>query len=385
MAGSLVELSVVEVVRMRATHVQRSFADLEFELQGIELDPVLKQISDFLDRHGPLVELVHRDLVRGLKRARTGRGGLGAVQVLRAFVLWRIKDWPYRELRERIADGYTLRQFTRFGSGKVAKADAFQRSFARLRPETVRQLNQAVLAALIKLGLEDARQLRVDTMVVETNIHYPTDSTLLWDGVRVLSRLVREGLAPHVPEAVRDFPNRTRRARRRMQTIARMRDRQGKRQRAWRRQYADLIAVTEEVVGHARAAARAAGATAVADPLRQLVIDALRAQIAHYATLTERVIAQTRRRVFAGRDGGGRGQTVLALRAAYRFDQTRQGPQAGGVRSQGLSGRESARLPDRLRCPRRESGGQRSGRALARRTSAAVCSAPRSVCRRSRL
>jgi len=300
MAGSLVELSVVEVVRMRATHVQRSFADLEFELQGIELDPVLKQISDFLDRHGPLVELVHRDLVRGLKRARTGRGGLGAVQVLRAFVLWRIKDWPYRELRERIADGYTLRQFTRFGSGKVAKADAFQRSFARLRPETVRQLNQAVLAALIKLGLEDARQLRVDTMVVETNIHYPTDSTLLWDGVRVLSRLVREGLAPHVPEAVRDFPNRTRRARRRMQTIARMRDRQGKRQRAWRRQYADLIAVTEEVVGHARAAARAAGATAVADPLRQLVIDALRAQIAHYATLTERVIAQTRRRVFAG-------------------------------------------------------------------------------------
>jgi len=125
-----------------------------------------------------------------------------------------MKDWPYRELRERIADGYTLRQFTRFGSGKVAKADAFQRSFARLRPQTVRRLNQAALDAIITLGLEDARQLRVDTMVVETNIHYPTDSTLLWDGVRVLSRVVREGLAQAVPEAAVEFPSRTRRARR---------------------------------------------------------------------------------------------------------------------------------------------------------------------------
>lgn len=287
---------------MRGKHLdlQRSFADLEFDLQGVELDPVLKQISDFLDRHSKLVEFVHQDLVRGLKRARTGRHGLRAVQVLRSFVLWRIKDWPYRELRERIADGYTLRQFTGFGSGKVAKADAFQRSFARLRPETVRHLNQAVLAAIIKLGLEDARQLRVDTMVVETNIHYPTDSTLLWDGVRVLSRLVREGLAQELPEAVLGFPNRTLRARRRMQEIARMRDRKGKRQRAWRRTYADLLAVTEEVVVHARVAATAAGATPVADPMRKLVIDYLREQVEHYAKLTERVVDQTRRRVFAG-------------------------------------------------------------------------------------
>lgn len=116
------------------------------------------------------------------RRACTGRAGLGAVQVLRSFVLWRIKDWPYRELRERIADGCTLRQFTRFGSGRVAKADAFQRSFARLQPATVRRLNQAVLEAIVELGLEDARQLRVDTMVVESDIHDPTDSTLLWDG-----------------------------------------------------------------------------------------------------------------------------------------------------------------------------------------------------------
>jgi IS5 family transposase len=232
------------------------------------------------------------------------------VQVLRSFVLWRIKDWPYRELRERIADGYTLRQFTRVGSSRVAKADAFQRSFARLRPETVRRLNHAVLEAIVKLGLEDARQLRVDTMVVESDIHYPTDSGLLWDGVRVLSRLVRAGLAKEVPAAVQDFPNRTRRARRRMQEIARMRDRKGKRQRAWRRKYADLLTVTDEVVIHARAAATTARATPVADVLRALLVEGLCLQIDHYAALTERVIEQTRRRVFAG-------ETVAAADKLY--------------------------------------------------------------------
>jgi len=285
---------------MRRKQLQRSFAELEFELQGVRLDPVLKQISDFLDRHGELVELVHKDLVRGLKRPRTGRAGLSAEQVLRSFALWRIKDWPYRELRERITDGYTLRQFTRFGSVPVPKMDAFQRGFARLRPETVRRLNHAVLNAIIKLGLEDARQLRVDTMVVETDIHYPTDSTLLWDGVRVLSRLVREGLAREVPEAVVEFPNRTRRARRRMQEITRMRDRKGKRQRAWRRKYADLLRVSEQVVAQACTAAIAARATPVADPLKHIVIQALCEEIQHYAELTERVIDQTRRRVFGG-------------------------------------------------------------------------------------
>lgn len=295
---------------MRGRHLQRSFAELEFEIQGVRLEPVLHEISGFLDRHGELLDLVEKDLVRGLKRAGTGRAGLGPVQVLRSFILWRIKDWPYRELRERIADGYTLRQFTRFGAGRVAKADAFQRSFARLSPATVRCLNEAVLHAIVKLGFEDATQLRVDTMVVESNIHYPTDSTLLWDCVRVLSRLIRGHLAPKLPEAVRGFSNHTRRARRRMQEIARMRDRRGKRQRAWRRKYRDLITLSHTVMVEARQAADTARATPVDDPIERLVIDGLSAEINHYATLTERVIDQTRRRVFAG-------ETVAAEEKLY--------------------------------------------------------------------
>lgn len=295
---------------MRGRHLQRSFAELELELQGVRLEPVLHEISDFLDRHGELLDLVEKDLVRGLKRAGTGRAGLGPVQVLRSFILWRIKDWPYRELRERIADGYTLRQFTRFGAGRVAKADAFQRSFARLTPATVRRLNEAVVRAIVKLGFEDAKQLRVDTMVVESNIHYPTDSTLLWDCVRVLSRLVRVHLAPKLPEAARGFSDHTRRARRRMQEIARMRDRRGKRQRAWRSKYRDLITLSHTAMVEARQAADTARATPVVDPMQGLLIDGLCVEIDHYAKLTERVIDQTRRRVFAG-------ETVAAEEKLY--------------------------------------------------------------------
>ena len=125
-----------------------------------------------------------------MRHPTTGRDGLTAEQTLRAYVLQRVKNWDLRELRERIADGLTLRIFTRFFSAPVPRHKAFHRAFCRLRPETVRVANELVIRWAVAQGLEDGRQLRGDTTVVETNIHFPTDSTLLWDGVRVLTRLV---------------------------------------------------------------------------------------------------------------------------------------------------------------------------------------------------
>jgi IS5 family transposase len=171
-----------------------TFADFELQSQGVALDATLQAVADFLDVHEDLVTLVHQDLVGGLQRPRTGRNGLSATQVLRAFVLQRVKAWDLRELRERIADGYTLRQFTTFDAHPVPKHDAFHRAFCRLTPATVRALNDAVVQAAVALGLEDGARLRVDTTVVETDIHWPTDSALLWDVVRVLTRVVGQNL-----------------------------------------------------------------------------------------------------------------------------------------------------------------------------------------------
>ena len=175
----------------RIADPQINFADIEFLIQGIDLDPILKRISDFLDDQPQIVERVRQDLERGLKKPATGRTAMTPTQVLRSLILMRVKNWDYRELRERIADGYTLRRFTGFYSQRVPKHDAFHRAFNKLRPHTLQALNDSVLKAAVDLGLEDGKRLRVDTTVVETDIHHPTDNTLLWDVVRVLTRAHR--------------------------------------------------------------------------------------------------------------------------------------------------------------------------------------------------
>src|SRR5438552_1772595 len=275
---------------MRSLPPQLSFADLELQFQGVQLDPSLRAISEFLDQHLTLVEQVRKDLERGLKNARTGRNGIVPSQVLRSLVLMRVKNWDYRELRERINDGFTLRAFTDFNSGLVPQHDAFNRAFLRLTPETVRAINQAVIQAAVVLGLEDGKTLRVDTTVVESNIHYPTDATLLWDSVRTLTRLIGD-LHEKLPGGVEGFTNRTRSARRRMQAIQRMSA--AERTHQQEPKYRELIRITEQVVNNARQVvekAKAAVAGAGADLIASVAIDALRNEITGYCQLDDRVI-----------------------------------------------------------------------------------------------
>jgi IS5 family transposase len=291
---------------------QIGFADLELE-RTVRLDPLLQQISNFLDQHGELVTVVHRDLNRSLKNARRGRRGLDAEQVLRSFVLRRTKNWDYRELAERVADGFTLRQFTRFGGAPVPRHHAFHRAFVRLQPATLRRINGAVVAAAVKLGLEDVEKLRLDTTVVETDIRYPRDSGLLWDTVRVLSRLV-EHIRELAPAAGQQFPCRMRRAKRRMQEIGRMRER-AQRARTLRRKYRDLISVTAEVIEQAEAAAANARHAACPGLLDAITLDALCDEVTRVAALGRRVMDQSERRVFGG-------QTVPADQKLYSIFET---------------------------------------------------------------
>ena len=104
---------------MRDDILQVSFADLELMSQGIETDPVLNQVSAYVDQHPELVQAVEQRLQQGLKNSKTGRRGLTGSQVLLSWILMRIKNWDYRELAERIRDAITLRLFTRFYSNPV--------------------------------------------------------------------------------------------------------------------------------------------------------------------------------------------------------------------------------------------------------------------------
>jgi IS5 family transposase len=281
----------------RAAKPQISFADWELLQQGILLEPLLQSISDFLDDHEELIEAVRRDLERGLKNPGTGRSGLTPPQVLRSLILMRVKNWNYRELRERITDGYTLRQFTDFYCQPVPKHDAFNRAFNRLTPETLQAVNELVVQAAVDVGLEDGQRLRVDTTVVQTDIHHPTDSTLLWDVVRVVTRLVLR-LSTAIQQRMQGFRNRTRAARRRMQEIQRMTPKE--RYERQTEKYRELIGVTEEVANSAQKVVEQTRKARGKDLVAEMAIPALRKEIDHYCELGDRVIDQARRRVLQG-------------------------------------------------------------------------------------
>lgn len=226
-----------------------------------------------------------------------GRGGLTPAQVLRSLVLMRVKSWDYRELRERIADGYSLRQFTHFYAQAVPQHHAFNRAFNRLTPESVRYINELIVQTAVELGLEDGDRLRVDTTVVQSEIHHPTDNTLLADAVRVITRLVKR-LGEIVPRATSLFHNRNRSAKRRSQEIQRMTSRE--RQTRQTRKYRELIEITQEVVQSARVALNKSPKATVSDVLEAAKLKGLRQEIEHYCQLGDKVIDQARRRVLEG-------------------------------------------------------------------------------------
>jgi transposase, IS5 family len=183
----------------------------------------------------------------------------------------------------------------------VPKHDAFNRGFNRLTTQTLKAINDMVVQAIVALGLEDGAKLRVDTTVVETDIHHPTDNTLLWDVVRVVTRLVGRLAKALEMRRIKGFRDRRRTAHRRMYEIQRMTTRQrqepGSRQTAT---YRELIGIAKEVVASARVALDNTVKRCGSDVLTVLKVGAIRDEIAHYCGLGERVIDQARRRVLDG-------------------------------------------------------------------------------------
>ncbi|MBV8069974.1 MAG: ISNCY family transposase [Acidobacteriaceae bacterium] len=266
---------------------------MELMNQGIEMDPVLKQISTIVEQNPDWIDAVAHELQRGLKKAGTGRRGLTAAQVLLSWVLMRIKNWDYRELAERIRDGITLRLFTRFFSQTVPTHKAFHRGHRRLSPELIHKLNQSLVQAAIQAGLEDGEALRGDTTVVETDVHHPTDASLLWDTVRVITRLLGQ-LRDLVPHQLPRYPKRTRAAKRRMYELQRMTASQREHQQVPK--YRELIGIAEEALKNGQ---HAVEATKELGPAASDVwmIEQLRAQIINFCQLGNRVVDQARRRV----------------------------------------------------------------------------------------
>jgi IS5 family transposase len=154
-------------------------------------------ISMILDQHSTLSELVAKDLSRG-KNPNDGRNGMTGEQALRAAILYRRTRMPYRDLAFHLMECPTYRNFVRLPYETSISKSALAQNIKAIRPETWEAINAAIVAGAKQEGIDDFEKIRADTTVVPTNIHRPTDSSLLNDCVRVITRLAKKAKAEYL-------------------------------------------------------------------------------------------------------------------------------------------------------------------------------------------
>jgi transposase, IS5 family len=171
---------------------QRSFGDGFIQETVDELWEGWMRHADIVLADEELLEIVYRALRQRHPRSGThGRPGTPAEVVLRMLLLKHIRDWTFAELEREVRSNLLYREFTHVGAEKVPDAKTMGRLAQALPPEVIEKLHARIVAIAQDRGIVSGKRMRVDTTVVETNIHYPTDSSLLGDGVRVLTRLMK--------------------------------------------------------------------------------------------------------------------------------------------------------------------------------------------------
>jgi transposase, IS5 family len=264
--------------------VQASLFDV---FAGREIGRELKAMSEWLDAHRALLGMVAEDLRRDGVRA-TGRQGLPAEAVLRCALLKQFRQLSYEELAFHLEDSASFRAFARLPWAWSPKKSVLQKTISAIRAETWEAINRTLLASARREKLEDGRVVRLDSTVTAALMHEPSDSSLLWDAIRVMVRLLQQADA-FLGCAERDWRNHCRAARKRRRAIEFTR---GRPQRV--QLYRELIKITRATDAYLR------GAAARLDPARDPAVALWRARVSHYRPLVEQIIAQTERWVLAG-------------------------------------------------------------------------------------
>jgi IS5 family transposase len=250
-----------------------------------------------------LLGTVYEALATRWPKSRTrGRRGTPAEVVLRLLLLKHMRNWSYAILEREVRANLVYRQFTRVGAEKVPDAKTLGRLGQALGPTVIEQIHQRVVAIAQENKIVQGRRLRVDTTVVETDIHHPTDSSLLGDGVRVLTRTMKHitELAGAAGTKLRD---RTRSVKFRVLDIARAsRSRASQSQQKLEQGYRKLLDASGRVVAQAKRFARAvaSGVKQAASVVEQAALQASAQYLETMIPRVKQVIRQTRERVIRG-------------------------------------------------------------------------------------
>ena len=253
---------------------------------ALEDETVIEVIAQALEKRWP-------------QSRRRGRHGTPAEVVIRMLILKHLFDWSYDEMEREVRANLVYRMFTRIDAGDVPDAKTILKIARALGPAVIEQLHRQVVEVAKRAGVTHGRRFRVDTTVVETNVHYPTDSTLLQDGVRVLTRILQRASTALGDPAGR-IRNRLRSVTRRALIIG-YEARSPKTRDAMVKSYRKLMATTRAVLRDtATMVRRLSQRVRTASPQVQLLLQRAQSRLQDMQPLVQRVVDQTRARVLGG-------------------------------------------------------------------------------------
>jgi IS5 family transposase len=289
------------MIEMR--RVQLSFGDGLIAEEVSDLRENWMAYADQVLSDDQIVAAVYEALAKRHPKSRSrGRRGTPAEVVLRLLVLKHIRNLSYDALEREVRPNLVYRDFTRVGGEKMPDAKTMGRWGLAIGPRVIKQIHDRIVTIARDEDVVAGRRMRVDTTVVETNIHYPTDSTLLGDGVRVLTRTMKKitDIAGTVGTKLRDC---SRSVKLRLLEIGRIARAKGPLNRErLRHRYCRLLDTTSRVVGQAKRFSQeiSDGVKRAADVLKQMALEGLRAELDTMVSLVRRVMYQARARIFRG-------------------------------------------------------------------------------------
>jgi IS5 family transposase len=257
-------------------------------------------IDEILKKNPRIVDLVHRDLAKALQsenRKRNRKCKYTSDNVLRILLCKAIEAESYRMITVRIDDSEFFRRFTRIHDKPMMGFAALNTVANQITPETWKKVNEVLARHAVKDELIEGEKLRLDTTAVETNIHYPSDSSLLWDVYRVLGRSIEKARELD-PTVVGDRRLQTKRVKKLSTKITRMAGRKNKKLRT---PYKALIGLVETILAWSQdVAAKLEKRQDRYGPVDYFIVLSLIAQLRHFAELGARVVDQAQRRVLKG-------------------------------------------------------------------------------------
>ena len=272
-------------------NVQRNLFEQLFN-DTFELAPELAAIDEVLSDDERLLDEIKQVFDNRSKHSKIlGRHSVAVESVVRLILVKHLYNWTYRFTQQQVRDSYSLRHFTRIYFDKVPHYSILCRYQRLIGAETLQYLHEKIVRLAKTRKVTDGRKLRVDTTVVETNIHHPTDSGLLSDSVRVLTRVIEKAKEAGLVSGKigRNFSRCTKRQVLNIVKFARGRSDASK--EAFKQSYKKIISTARRIVKNVRQIRE------IIKEETDRVVEAIKAEIDHYLPLVQKVISQAKRRV----------------------------------------------------------------------------------------